>query len=114
MQRIESEATCQRIFPLKPLKVMIIRGGASSGVGKALQPRSTRDGDLPCSYEKKLTGEDAAVEKAAEGEDVWEGEARDTTVADGRGLTMLKAKRGVSELVLGPQPLGYEGAGEED
>lgn len=40
---------------------------ASYGVGKSPHPLPTGDGDVPCSYMKKLIGEAATVKKAAEG-----------------------------------------------
>ncbi|RVX08997.1 hypothetical protein CK203_013817 [Vitis vinifera] len=40
---------------------------ANYGVGKSLYPLPTGDGDVPCSYMKKLTSEAATVEKAVEG-----------------------------------------------
>ena len=76
---------------------------ANYGVGKSLYPLPTGDGDVPCSYMKKLTSEAATVEKAVEGGivavkeaveggDVWEGDERVTAVADEMSLTVTKVK----------------------
>lgn len=49
---------------------------ASSDVGKSLQSLLTRDGDVPCSYERQVIRDATTVEVIAEGGDVGDGNKR--------------------------------------